>query len=168
MSEKNYVVNVKTKLGTIFTVRADTAAELNSNIKDVVENGSNEFVAALEELLLGTAPSATFAEQAQKYAILPAFGTPAPETSNPVDIAVSAVNGTVIHSVPVPQVIPAQTYVPAPVAQPEQGNNTVAPPCAHGTRTFVQAAPNSGKTWKAWMCPQPKGAVDKCDPQWIK
>jgi len=162
MSEKNYVVNVKTKLGTIFTVRADTAAELNSNIKDVVENGSNEFVAALEELLLGTAPSATFAEQAQKYAILPAFGLPAPETSNPVDIAVSAVNGTVINTAPAP------TYAPAPVAVPEQGNNTVAPPCAHGTRTFVQAAPGSGKSWKAWMCPQPKGATDKCDPQWIK
>lgn len=153
MSEKNYVVNVKTKLGTIFTVRADTAAELNSNIKDVVENGSNEFVAALEELLIGTAPSATFAAQIQT--------APAP-TSNPVDIAVAAVNGTVINTAPAP------TYAPAPVAVPEQGNNTVAPPCAHGTRTFVQAAPGSGKTWKAWMCPQPKGATDKCDPQWIK
>jgi hypothetical protein len=153
MSEKNYVVNVKTKLGTIFTVRADTAAELNSNIKDVVENGSNEFVAALEELLLGTAPSVTFAGQVQT--------APAP-TSNPVDVVVAAVGGTVINSIPVP------TYAPAPVAVPEQGNNSVAPPCAHGTRTFVQAAPGSGKTWKAWMCPQPKGAVDKCDPQWIK
>jgi hypothetical protein len=153
MSEKNYVVNVKTKLGTIFTVRADTAAELNSNIKDVVENGSNEFVAALEELLLGTAPSANFVGQVQT--------APAP-TSNPVDVVVAAVGGTVINSIPVP------TYAPAPVAVPEQGNNTVAPPCAHGTRTFVQAAPGSGKSWKAWMCPQPKGAVDKCDPQWIK
>jgi hypothetical protein len=159
MSEKNYVVNVKTKLGTIFTVRADTAAELNNNIKDVVENGSNEFVAALEELLLGTAPSVTFVGQVQT--------APAP-TSNPVDVAVAAVNGTVIHSIPVPQVVPAPTYAPAPVAVPEQGNNSVAPPCAHGTRTFVQAAPGSGKSWKAWMCPQPKGAVDKCDPQWIK
>jgi len=148
MSEKNYVVNVKTKLGTIFTVRGDTAAELNSNIKDVVENGSNEFVAALEELLLGTTTAA-------------AFSTPAP-ASNPVDMVVAAVGGTVINSIPVP------TFAPAPVAVPEQGNNSVAPPCAHGTRTFVQAAPGSGKSWKAWMCPQPKGAIDKCDPQWIK
>lgn len=148
MSEKNYVVNVKTKLGTIFTVRGDSAAELNSNIKDVVENGSNEFVAALEELLLGTAPS-------------PAVVQTAPATTNPVDVVVAAVGGTVISA-------PAPTYAPAPVAVPEQGNNTVAPPCAHGTRTFVQAAPGSGKTWKAWMCPQPKGATDKCDPQWIK
>ena len=150
MSEKNYGVNVKTKLGTIFTVRGDTAAELNSNIKDVVENSSNEFVAALEELLLGTTIGTAVTVQ-----------TAPPATSNPVDVVVAAVGGTVISA-------PAPTYAPAPVAVPEQGNNTVAPPCAHGTRTFVQAAPGSGKTWKAWMCPQPKGATDKCDPQWIK
>jgi hypothetical protein len=150
MSEKNYVVNVKTKLGTIFTVRGDSAAELNSNIKDVVENSSNEFVAALEELLLGTTIGTAVTVQ-----------TAPPATSNPVDVVVAAVGGTVISA-------PAPTYAPAPVAVPEQGNNTVAPPCAHGTRTFVQAAPGSGKTWKAWMCPQPKGATDKCDPQWIK
>lgn len=150
MSEKNYVVNVKTKLGTIFTVRGDTAAELNSNIKDVVENSSNEFVAALEELLLGTTVGSAVTVQ-----------TAAPATSNPVDVVVAAVGGTVISA-------PAPTYAPAPVAVPEQGNNSVAPPCAHGTRTFVQAAPGSGKSWKAWMCPQPKGATDKCDPQWIK
>lgn len=153
MSEKNYVVNVKTKLGTIFTVRADTAAELNSNIKDVVENSSNEFVSALEELLLGTTIGTAVTVQ-----------TAPPTTSNPVDVVVSALGGTVINTA----TAPAPTYAPAPVAQPEQGNHSVAPPCAHGTRTFVQAAPGSGKSWKAWMCPQPKGATDKCDPQWIK
>lgn len=153
MSEKNYVVNVKTKLGTIFTVRGDTAAELNSNIKDVVENSSNEFVAALEELLLGTTIGTAVTVQ-----------TAPPTTSNPVDVVVSALGGTVINTA----TAPAPTYPPAPIAVPEQGNHSVAPPCAHGTRTFVQAAPGSGKSWKAWMCPQPKGATDKCDPQWIK
>lgn len=40
--------------------------------------------------------------------------------------------------------------------------------CRHGDmvyKTGVNAA--SGKTWKAFMCPQPKGA-DQCDPEWIR
>ena len=149
MAEKNYVVNVKTKLGTIFTVRADTATELNQNIKDVLLQGVNDSVGALEEFFIGGSSVPITVQSA------------APATSNPVDTVVSALGGTVISA-------PAPTYAPAPVAVPEQGNNSVAPPCVHGTRTFVQAAPGSGKTWKAWMCPQPKGATDKCDPQWIK
>ena len=156
MAEKNYVVNVKTKLGTIFTVRADTATELNQNIKDVLLQGVNDAVGALEEFFTGGTSVPIVA---------PAVQSVAPATSNPVDTVVSALGGTVI-SAPAPTW--AQPPAPAPVAVPEQGNNSVAPPCAHGTRTFVQAAPGSGKTWKAWMCPQPKGAVDKCDPQWIK
>ena len=154
MAEKNYVVNVKTKLGTIFTVRADTATELNQNIKDVLLQGVNDSVGALEEFFLGGSSVPTVAPVAQSVA---------PATSNPVDTVVSALGGTVISA-------PAPTWAqsPAPVAVPEQGNHSVAPPCAHGTRTFVQAAPGSGKSWKAWMCPQPKGATDKCDPQWIK
>jgi hypothetical protein len=59
MTEKNYVVNVKTKAGTIITVRGDSAEELNSNITEAVNFGVNDSVAALEELFLGApAPSA--------------------------------------------------------------------------------------------------------------
>jgi hypothetical protein len=57
MTEKNYVVNVKTKLGTIFTVRGDTAEELATNIGSVVQQGINDHVGALEELLLGATVS---------------------------------------------------------------------------------------------------------------
>mgnify|MGYP003347174173 CR=1 FL=1 len=59
MSEKNYVINVKTKVGTIITVRADSAEELATNIGGLIANGINDHVDALEELFLGTtAPSA--------------------------------------------------------------------------------------------------------------
>ena len=64
MTEKNYVLNVKTQLGTIFTVRGDTADELISNISDVVSQGINDHVGALEELLLGAKPNAVAQVQA--------------------------------------------------------------------------------------------------------
>lgn len=50
------------------------------------------------------------------------------------------------------------------------GNNTAADPnaplCNHGARTKVTGKSAKGP-WSAWMCPQPKGAPDKCDPIWI-
>lgn len=53
MSEKNYVVNVKTGVGTIITVRGDSPAELADNINGMVANGLNGHVSALEELFHG-------------------------------------------------------------------------------------------------------------------
>lgn len=53
MTEKNYVVNVKTKNNTIFTVRGDSAEELNNNITEVINFGVNDSVLALEELFFG-------------------------------------------------------------------------------------------------------------------
>lgn len=53
MTEKNYVVNVKTSVGTIITVRGDSAEELATNIGGLVSQGLNDHVGALEELFLG-------------------------------------------------------------------------------------------------------------------
>jgi hypothetical protein len=53
MTEKNYVVNVKTAVGTIITVRADSAEELATNIGGLVSQGLNDHVGALEELFVG-------------------------------------------------------------------------------------------------------------------
>ena len=64
MTEKNYVLNVKTQLGTIFTVRGDSADELIENISSVVSAGINDHVGALEELLLGAKPNAVAQVQA--------------------------------------------------------------------------------------------------------
>lgn len=50
---------------------------------------------------------------------------------------------------------------------PQQGAPTGAPRCNHGERKHVTGNGKNG-AWAAWMCPTPKGAPDKCDPEWIK
>lgn len=57
MTEKNYVLNVKTPVGTIITVRGDSAQELNHNIGQFVDLGLDAAVHILEGVVLGTAPS---------------------------------------------------------------------------------------------------------------
>lgn len=50
-------------------------------------------------------------------------------------------------------------------ANQNQPGPGATPQCAHGDRKYVAPA---GASWKAWMCPLPKDAVGKCDPEWIK
>jgi hypothetical protein len=147
MSEKNYVINIKTKAGTIFTVRADSAAELNTNVQDVVNNATNQYVVALEQLLTDNVAPAT--PEAVIQAAFPnstVVTTPAP-TSAPAPVITST-----------PANIPVST--PEPVAQ-----TTGAPVCRHGAMSWVAPA---NKPWKGWFCPQPKDATDKCSPQFVK
>jgi len=147
MSEKNYVINVKTKAGTIFTVRADSAAELNANVQDVVNNATNQYVVALEQLLTDNVAPAT--PEAVIQAAFPnstVVTTPAPTSAS----------APVITSTPAN--IPVST--PEPVAQ-----TTGAPVCRHGAMSWVAPA---NKPWKGWFCPQPKDATDKCSPQFVK
>jgi hypothetical protein len=54
MSEKTYVINIKTKAGTIFTVRADSAKELDENIKDVIDNDIAGSITGLESIITST------------------------------------------------------------------------------------------------------------------
>jgi hypothetical protein len=42
-----------------------------------------------------------------------------------------------------------------------------APICKHGAMQFKTGTSARGP-WKAWMCPSPKGAVDKCETSWIR
>lgn len=149
MSEKNYVINVKTKAGTIFTVRADSAAELNANVQDVVNNATNQYVVALEQLLTDSV-----AQASPETVIQAAFPnstvvtTPAPTSAPVVPVAVTTT----------PANIPVST--PEPVAQ-----TNGAPVCRHGSMSWVAPA---NKPWKGWFCPQPKEATDKCAPQFVK
>lgn len=49
---------------------------------------------------------------------------------------------------------------------PASGGNGPAPRCQHGERVFRTG--NSAKgPWKAWMCPTPMFAADKCKPEWV-
>lgn len=48
MTEKNYVVNVKTAKGTIVTVRGDSAKELDANLDAYIDGGLSAKIAMLE------------------------------------------------------------------------------------------------------------------------
>lgn len=56
-----------------------------------------------------------------------------------------------------------------PARQQAPGNETRH--CEHGEMVFksgtTQSGPKAGETWKAFMCPAPKGA-NQCKPQWVK
>ena len=51
---------------------------------------------------------------------------------------------------------------PAPVVVEGQ-----APTCKHGTMAFRNGTSARGP-WRAWMCAAPKGAVDKCEPIFLR
>ena len=140
MAEKNYVVNVKTKIGTIFTVRADTAEELNTNILEVINFSVHDSVAALEELLSGIT------------------ATPA----NPVDVVLAAVGGEVISSTPTAPA-PAFAPVPPPAVAPTAVGARM---CNHGPMIGRKGQGAKGE-WKGLFCPTPKGTAGQCDPIWL-
>jgi len=142
MSEKNYVINVKTKAGTIFTVRADSAAELNAHVQDVINNATNQVVVALEQLFTG---DTTVVPQAVPQA---------------VQTVQAVLGGQVIETVPNVTVTPANIPVSAP---PAPASN--APSCRHGQMAWVNPA---NKPWSGHFCPQPKEATDKCPPVFSK
>lgn len=86
MSEKNYVVNIKSSAGTIITFRGDTAQELSNNIQQFVASGVNADVSAVEGVILGS---------------------PTPVASNPVAVVQNAFPGaTVVATTPVAQPAP--------------------------------------------------------------
>lgn len=140
MSEKNYVVNVKNKNGTIVTFRADTATELNQTISDFIEAGMEFGVANVESLLLGTATSAPSA----------------------VDVVAEAFNARVIHPTTFAPVAP-----PAGVATQSAGAGTSSRNCMHGEMT-KRTGDGQWGPYKAYYCPTPKGTPDQCKPIYVK
>ena len=54
-----------------------------------------------------------------------------------------------------------------PNATPVAASPTDAPVCKHGPMTYKTGTSQKGP-WRAWMCPSPKGAVDKCETSWIR
>ena len=42
-----------------------------------------------------------------------------------------------------------------------------APVCKHGPMNYKTGTSAKGP-WRAWMCPSPKGAPDKCETSWIR
>jgi len=143
--ESNYVVNVKTKVGTIITVRGNDATEFENNINALIGNGVNNSIAAMEELFLNAQPSQ-------------------PSNSG-VNTVVAALGGTVISETPIPTAAPF-----APVAPPVSNAvaaGTASRTCIHGVMTKREGVGPYGP-YKAYMCPTPKGTPDQCKAIYLK
>lgn len=137
MTEKNYVVNVKNKQGTIVTFRGDTAQELNQAISEFIEFGLEFAVSNVEGILLGMS-----SVQAQ----------------DPVSLVAQSLGGTVVNEAPsfAPVPPPVQAYAPA-------GGTRV---CSHGPMIARKGIGAKGE-WKGYFCPTPKGTAGQCEPQWL-
>lgn len=137
--ESNYVVNVKTKVGTIITVRGSDATEFENNINALISNGVNNSIAAMEELFLGTQPSQ-------------------PSTAR-INTVVDALGGTVISETPFAPVAPPS------VAGVTAGSASRT--CIHGVMTKREGVGPYGP-YKAYMCPTAKGTPDQCKAIYLK
>lgn len=125
MAEKNYVVNVKTKLGTIITVRGDSAEELDSNIDSYIDRGISAKISILENDIIGG-------------------GATAPD---PIAMVSQALGATVVEERP--------SFAPVPppntAVQPTVAGSRV---CVHGTMTGRKGQGAKGE-WKGFFCPAP-------------
>lgn len=139
MSEKNYVLNVKTKAGTIFTVRGDTYQEFVSNVNAAIDASVEVPIGMLESSLVASGAVANIA---------------------------TALGGT---PMPVADVAPAGfAPVPPPVAAPVAvAAGSAGRQCIHGPMTKREGTGQWGP-YKAYYCPTPKGTPDQCKPIYIK
>jgi hypothetical protein len=142
MTEKNYVVNVKNKQGTIITFRGDTALELNENIGAFINAGLEFAIGNVEAIIAGASTA------------------PVTVTPDPIAVVQGAFPGAQVTSV-----TPTQSVAPAVQSAPTATVQGSAPACRHGQMAWVDPA---NKPWKGWFCPQPKEATDKCTPQFVK
>ena len=142
MAEKNYVVNVKTKLGTIITVRGDSAAELDANIDGYIDRGLSAKIGMLEN-------DVVVHSQAVPLTV---------PQHDPVALVAETFGAT--------PVAPPQTFAPVPPPAATAPVATGAKTCPHGPMVARQGSGAKGP-WKGWMCPTPKGTPGQCEPVWL-
>jgi predicted RNase H-like HicB family nuclease len=139
MTEKNYVVNVKTTKGTIVTARGDSAEELLRNIEALIAQGAGDVIALLEQVLTGTQP--------------------VPPSNSAVNTVVASLGGTVVQETTFAPVPPPAQAVAAPLVAGTRS-------CSHGTMVTRKGSGAKGE-WKGYFCPTPKGTPDQCTPEWV-
>jgi hypothetical protein len=95
------------------------------------------------------------------------------------DLSMNASNirltGAELNGGPVAPAAPVAVPTVASIAQQFNATPVVAaatvasgdPVCRHGAMTLRTGTSSRGP-WKGWMCPSPKGAVDKCDTIWVR
>jgi len=97
-SESAFVVNVKSRIGTIVTVRGNDFADLKKNINDAVTGDIDKLVGAVEESVLGDGANAAYATQALGGTVVSTSNSFAPVTPPNVNApAPSCLHGTLVH-----------------------------------------------------------------------
>ncbi len=146
----DYVVSFKPHAGydsPLFVIKAASAAALvdKINAADAVDIGAiiGKFDASLKAVYVaGSVLGAT-------------------PVNNPSTVAAGGYGA--------PQAPPAPAYGAQPgygaPAAPAGPPGMVPPTCMHGVKTFKTGQGAKG-TWRAWMCPGPKGP-GQCKPEWI-
>lgn len=98
-NESTFVVNVKTRVGTIITVRGDDYDTLQVNILKAVEGGIDKTIAALEETVLGEGAQIAYATKALGATVVEtkqSFEPVAPKSSGSAP-APSCPHGAMVH-----------------------------------------------------------------------
>lgn len=97
-NESAFVVNVKSRIGTIVTVRGDNFLELSKNINAAVTGDIDKLVGALEETLIGEGGQVAYAAQALGGTVVSTSNSFAPVTPPSISgPAPSCQHGTLVH-----------------------------------------------------------------------
>lgn len=149
--EKNVTVTVKTKLGSLVTIRGDEPQEFVDRVQAAAIAGFDTAVGAFEEIVTGAS------------------------SAHALQTVVNAVGGTVISTTPTapapepwaqeqgqfaPVAPPVAAYTPPPAGGSQKQ-------CAHGLMTKREGQGPYGP-YKAFMCPTPKGTPDQCKAIYLK
>jgi hypothetical protein len=142
--ERNISFTVKTKDGSLVTVRADEPEEFVARVTNAMAD--DEFVdavALLEQVIRGGA-NATLASATATV--------------------VSSLGGEVISTPENPNFAPVAPPVTNEAATPVQAGQRT---CAHGVMTKRTGTGQYGE-WRGYFCPTPKGTADQCKPVYLK
>ena len=97
-NESAFVVNVKTRIGTIITVRGDDYTNLKKNIDYAVLGELDKMVGALEEAILGEGAHAAYAAKALGGTVVSTSSSFSPIAPPNVSApAPSCQHGTLVH-----------------------------------------------------------------------
>jgi hypothetical protein len=98
-TESTFVVNVKTRIGTIVTVRGDDYDTLQVNILKAIEGGVDKTISALEEAVIGEGAQVAYATKALGATVVGSTNSfaPVPPASSGGAPAPSCPHGAMVH-----------------------------------------------------------------------
>lgn len=144
--ERNISFTVKTKDGSLVTVRADEPEEFVARITNALAD--DEFVdaiALIEQVIRGGSNATLASATATVISTMGGEVISTPENPNFAPVAPPVTN---------------EAYAPAPV---QAGQRT----CAHGVMTKRTGNGQYGE-WRGYFCPTPKDTPGQCKPVYLK